>query len=130
MHRFEQKGYKLVACKLVKPDEELLAQHYAEHAAKPFFPGLLKFMTSGPVMAMVWEGNNVILTGRQMIGSTAGFKSDAGTIRGDHSTGIWLANVVHGSDSIEAADREIKLWFPEQEQLIDWEPTFFQWTQW
>eukprot|EP00658_Telonema_sp_P-2_P038358 TRINITY_DN27543_c0_g1_i1.p1 TRINITY_DN27543_c0_g1~~TRINITY_DN27543_c0_g1_i1.p1 ORF type:complete len:143 (-),score=39.40 TRINITY_DN27543_c0_g1_i1:333-761(-) len=128
--RFEDKGYKLVAVKLVKPSRELLSLHYAEHRDKHFFPDLLEFMSSGPVLAMVFEGNRVIETGRRLIGSTAGFASPAGTIRGDHAVGIWLANVVHGSDSVEAAEREIKLWFPDQAELIEWDPTFFRWTMW
>lgn len=110
--RFERRGYALRAAKLLTPTRALLDQHYAEHVSKGFYPKMAEFMSSGPVMAMVWEGKDVIKTGRKMLGETNPLNSASGTIRGDF--GIDLGrNICHGSDSLEAAQREISLWFPE-----------------
>eukprot|EP01099_Mayorella_cantabrigiensis_P003970 TRINITY_DN297_c0_g1_i1.p1 TRINITY_DN297_c0_g1~~TRINITY_DN297_c0_g1_i1.p1 ORF type:complete len:136 (-),score=44.21 TRINITY_DN297_c0_g1_i1:72-479(-) len=108
--RFERRGYTLVALKLVKPSKELAETHYAEHNQRPFFGELVDFLTSGNVVAMVWEGKGVIATARKMIGKTNPLDSEPGTIRGDFAieTG---QNIIHGSDSSESAQREIKLWF-------------------
>jgi len=116
MHRFETKGYKLVAVKLVHPTEAFAKEHYADLAQKPFFPSLVTYFSSGPVLAMVWEGKNVILGGRKIIGATNPQQAEPGSIRGDLciETG---RNIIHGSDSAEAAAHEIKLWFKDNEVL-------------
>lgn len=123
--RFEQKGFKLVAMKFMKASEELLKEHYAELSTKSFFGGLVKFMGSGPVVPMVWEGKGIVLTGRTMLGETDPAKSKPGTIRGDYCVEIGR-NILHGSDSVETAKREIKLWFKDEE-LVEWTPTIAQW---
>ena len=110
--RFEQKGFKLVAMKLVAPGKEMFEKHYADLAGKPFFGGLVEYASSGPVCCMVWEGLNAVLTGRKMLGATKPFDSEPGTIRGDFCLDVGR-NVIHGSDSLESAAKEIGLWFPE-----------------
>lgn len=123
--RFERRGYKLVAIKLVQPTQELLREHYAEHVNKPFFPKMAAFMSSGPVMAMVWEGKDVVAQGRVMLGATDPLKSAPGTIRGDF--GIDLGrNVCHGSDSTTSAEREIGLWF-RPDELVQWTSNSAKW---
>merc|ERR1719464_1584154 len=96
--RFEQKGYKLVAMKLTKPSVDHMEKHYDDLKDKGFFPGLIKYMTSGPVVAMVWEGTNVVLEGRKMLGATKPAESAMGTIRGDYCVEVGR-NVCHGSDA-------------------------------
>ncbi|KAF9009357.1 nucleoside diphosphate kinase [Cyathus striatus] len=110
--RFEERGFKLVALKLVHATPEHLEQHYADLKGRSFFPGLIKYMASGPVVAMVWEGLDAVKTGRVMLGATNPLDSNAGTIRGDYCLAVGR-NVCHGSDSVENAEKEIKLWFPE-----------------
>lgn len=122
--RFEQKGYKLVAMKLSAPGEEHLKNHYADLAGKSFFPGLIKYMTSGPVVAMVWEGANVVVEGRKMLGATKPSESAMGTIRGDYAIEVGR-NICHGSDSVESAQKEIALWFPEG--VTTWESCQTTW---
>ena len=112
--RFEQRGFKLCAMKLSMPGREHLENHYADLKTKPFFGGLVNYMVSGPVCAMVWEGDNVVATGRKLLGETKPFESRAGTIRGDICIDIGR-NVCHGSDSVESATAEIELWFPKNE---------------
>lgn len=112
MKRFEQRGYKLVAAKLMQPTQELLAEHYKDLASKPFFPGMIKYMASSPVFAMVWEGKNIVVQGRRLLGETNPLASNAGTIRGDFGIDVGR-NICHGSDAVESANREIALWFPE-----------------
>ncbi|KAK9765740.1 nucleoside diphosphate kinase Ndk1 [Basidiobolus ranarum] len=112
--RFEQKGYKLAALKLVQPTEQLLAEHYKDLADKPFFRGLMAYMTSGPVVGMVWEGKGVVKTGRVLLGETNPLASLPGTIRGDFCVDVGK-NLCHGSDSVESAEREIGLWFTEDD---------------
>ncbi|XP_057334925.1 nucleoside diphosphate kinase [Microplitis mediator] len=121
IQRFEEKGFKLVAMKMVWPTEEMLKQHYADLAARPFFPGLVKYMSSGPVVPMVWEGLDSVKTGRKMLGETNPKDSAPGTIRGDFCIQVGR-NIIHGSDSVESAKKEISLWFPEEkkEGVIDW----------
>jgi len=114
--RFEQRGYKLGALKLYQANEDLLRKHYGDLQEKPFFPGLLKYMTSGPVTCMVWEGENVVRMGRQMLGETNPQASAPGTIRGDFSIVVGR-NICHGSDSVASAEKEIKLWFDDNEVL-------------
>ena len=110
--RFEAKGYKLAAMKLTSPGKEHMEKHYADLSSKGFFAGLIAYMTSGPVIAMVWEGKNVVLEGRKMLGATMPTESAMGTIRGDFCIDIGR-NVCHGSDGPDAAEHEIALWFPE-----------------
>eukprot|EP01112_Ceratiomyxa_fruticulosa_P011547 TRINITY_DN313_c0_g1_i1.p1 TRINITY_DN313_c0_g1~~TRINITY_DN313_c0_g1_i1.p1 ORF type:complete len:155 (-),score=41.63 TRINITY_DN313_c0_g1_i1:118-582(-) len=120
--RLEKKGYKLVALKLVTPTRELAEAHYAEHKDRPFFGGLVTFITSGPVVAMVWEGKGVIAAARALIGATNPLNSAPGTIRGDFGIDVGR-NIIHGSDTNPgSADREIALWF-KPEELSNWAPT-------
>ena len=109
--QFEKRGFKMAAMKVCRPSKAHLEKHYADLAKKPFFPALIEYMTSGPVCAMVWEGDNVVLTGRKMLGATKPFDSAPGTIRGDLATETQF-NVTHGSDSPESSAREIALFFP------------------
>ncbi|GGG17476.1 nucleoside diphosphate kinase [Lysinibacillus alkalisoli] len=111
--RFERKGFTLCEAKLMTITEDLAKQHYAEHSERPFFGELVDFITSGPVFAMVWEGENVISVGRLMMGATNPLESAPGTIRGDYSTTV-SHNVIHGSDSFASAQREITLFFGEE----------------
>ncbi|XP_071489020.1 nucleoside diphosphate kinase B-like [Diadema antillarum] len=121
--RFEQRGYKMVAAKFMKAEEALLNQHYGDLKEKPFFPGLIKFISSGPVFAMVWEGKDVVKQGRAMLGETDPLKSKPGSIRGDYSIDLGR-NICHGSDSVETAKKEIALWF-KPEEVLDWTlPTY------
>lgn len=114
--RFEQRGYKLVAMKMMMADLPLLNEHYGDLKKKPFFPGLVKHISSGPVVAMVWEGKAVVKQGRQMLGETDPLKSKPGSIRGDYSIDMGR-NIIHGSDSVESADAEIALWFKKSELM-------------
>ncbi|KHF30678.1 Nucleoside diphosphate kinase [Anoxybacillus sp. BCO1] len=108
--RFERKGFQLVGAKLMQVSRELAEQHYAEHKERPFFGELVEFITSGPVFAMVWEGENVIATARQMMGKTNPQEALPGTIRGDFGLTVGK-NIIHGSDSKESAAREIQTIF-------------------
>jgi nucleoside-diphosphate kinase len=110
LSRFEDKGFNFVAMKLMRVTPELSKKHYAEHVAKPFYPGLEAFITGGPVLALVLEGLDVIRVVREMLGATSGLKAAAGTIRGDYSSSRQM-NLVHASDGAEAAAREIGLYF-------------------
>uniref|UniRef100_A0A1L8EIF7 Nucleoside diphosphate kinase n=2 Tax=Haematobia irritans TaxID=7368 RepID=A0A1L8EIF7_HAEIR len=125
IERFEQKGFKLVAMKFMWASKELLEQHYADLSARPFFPGLVSYMSSGPVVPMVWEGLNVVKTGRQMLGATNPADSMPGTIRGDYCIQVGR-NIIHGSDAVESANKEIALWFNEKE-LVNWKPAAVDW---
>jgi nucleoside-diphosphate kinase len=110
--RFEAKGFKLVAMKLTAPGKEHMEKHYKDLSSKGFFAGLITYMTSGPVVAMVWEGVDAVATGRKMLGATMPSESAPGTIRGDFCIEVGR-NICHGSDSVESANAEIALWFPE-----------------
>lgn len=123
--RFEEKGFKLVGLKLAQPTKEQFEAHYADLKEKPFFPGLLSYMMLGPVCQMVWEGTNVVLTGRKMLGATKPFDSSPGTIRGDFAIDVGR-NIIHGSDAVESANHEIGLWF-KQEELFQWKQTAHAW---
>merc|ERR1712083_1076826 len=123
--RFEQKGFKLVAMKMGHASEDLLKQHYADLSSKGFFPGLIKYMNSGPVVPMVWEGLNVVKTGRVMLGETNPAASLPGTIRGDYCIQVGR-NICHGSDAPESAAKEIALWFKDEE-LVKWDPVAMSW---
>ena len=120
IQRFENRGYKLVALKMVTPTRQLLEEHYSDLKSKKFFPSLMDYMQMGPVVAMVWQGLAVVSTGRKIVGATNPLDSTPGTIRGDYciDTG---RNIIHASDKVEAAEAEIKLWFTEQE-LNTWTP--------
>mmetsp|Transcript_2708 Transcript_2708/g.9841 ORF Transcript_2708/g.9841 Transcript_2708/m.9841 type:complete len:150 (+) Transcript_2708:50-499(+) len=110
--RFEQKGYKLVALKMMSVSEELAKTHYADLSSKPFFPSLVEYICSGPVCAMVWQGKEAVKTGRKLVGATNPLQSEPGTIRGDFCIDVGR-NIIHGSDAVESANHEIGLWFPE-----------------
>jgi nucleoside-diphosphate kinase len=125
LKKFEEKGYKLVGLKLMQVSNELAQTHYGEHKGKPFFDGLVNFITSAPVVAFVLEGNDVVVTARKIIGATKPSDSAIGTIRGDYGVDIGR-NIIHGSDSPASAEREIALWF-KPEELTDWTPTISTW---
>ncbi|XP_078601678.1 uncharacterized protein LOC144876362 [Branchiostoma floridae x Branchiostoma japonicum] len=112
--RFEQKGFKLVAMKFMQASEDHMKKHYIDLASKGFYAGLCKYMSSSPVVPMVWEGLGVVKTGRVMLGETNPADSKPGTIRGDFCVQIGR-NLVHGSDSVESAKKEIALWFKDDE---------------
>ena len=112
--RFENKGFKLCAMKLCTPNRTLFEQHYAHLSSKRFFSDLIDYASSGPVCAMVWEGDNAVATSRKMLGATKPSDSEPGTIRGDLSIHV-SRNIIHGSDSVEAANSEIDLWFKDNE---------------
>lgn len=109
--RIERKGLRLVALELRNVERSVAEQHYAEHASKPFYESLLEFITGGPLVAMVVEGERAIEAFRQLAGATDPVKSTTGSIRGDYAVEVQY-NIVHGSDSPESAKREIDLWFP------------------
>ena len=123
--RFEEKGLNIIAAKMLRVTPALAKQHYAEHVAKPFYPGLEKFITGSPIMALVVEGLEVIRVVREMLGATSGLKAGAGTIRGDYSSSRQM-NLVHASDGPEAAQREINLYF-KAEEILPYEPTLVGW---
>ncbi|KAI1301247.1 Nucleoside diphosphate kinase [Halotydeus destructor] len=123
--RFESKGFKLVALKYQSAGKDLLEKHYADLSSKPFFAGLVKYMQEGPVVPMVWEGLGVIKTGRKMLGETNPADAAVGTIRGDYAIQVGR-NICHGSDSVEAANKEIALWFTDAE-LVNWTPAAQSW---
>lgn len=125
IYRFEQKGYRLAALKLIKIDQELAKKHYAEHEGKPFFSGLVNYITSSPVVVMVLEGKDVIATVRKMMGATDPLKAEVGTIRGDLAIDIGR-NIIHGSDSKESAEREISLYF-KPEEILEYSRTIEKW---
>jgi nucleoside-diphosphate kinase len=123
--RFEKKGFKLVGLKFLNVSKELAESHYAVHKERPFFPALVEFITSGPVVAIVLEGDGVVASARKLIGATNPLTSEPGTIRGDFGSNIGR-NLIHGSDAIETAQTEIALWFKEEE-LVNWTPTMTSW---
>lgn len=123
--RLEAKGLKIVAMKMIKIDDGLAKRHYAEHEGKPFFPGLLSFITSGPVVAMVIEGEEAVRVVRTLVGSTDPKEALHGTIRGDFAIDVGR-NIVHGSDSLESAGREISLFF-SSEEIIEYKSTDEDW---
>jgi len=114
LSRFERRGYAIAALKMVHVDETLAKRHYAEHEGKPFYPDLVEFITSGPVVAMVLEGPGAVATVRTMMGTTNPLDSAPGTIRGDYALEIG-ENAVHGSDSAASAEREIAIYFADEE---------------
>ncbi|KAI8065359.1 nucleoside diphosphate kinase [Gilbertella persicaria] len=127
--RFEDKGYKLVGMKAIAPSKELAERHYEDLKSRPFFSGLVNYITSGtPVIAMVWEGPDVIRTGRVILGATDPLKADPSTIRGQYCVSVGR-NIIHGSDSFESAEKEIGMWFSQANELIDWKPANVEWVQ-
>ena len=110
--RFERKGLRLVAMKLMTMDRELASRHYAEHEGKPFYEELVSFITSGPLVAMVLEGEKAVEAARQVIGATDPLQAVSGSIRGDYAIAVGQ-NMVHGSDAPESAKREVGLFFPD-----------------
>ncbi len=123
--RFERKGLQLSGAKLMQISQDLAEQHYGEHKGKPFFDELVSFITSGPVFAMVWQGENAIEICRQMMGKTNPKEALPGTIRGDY--GMFVGkNIIHGSDSPESAEREIGLFFKEEE-LVSYDRQINTW---
>ena len=112
--RFETKGYKVIGLKMIKVTDEQAQAHYAEHEGKPFYPRLIRYIQSGPIVAMVVQGYGAVAGARHMMGCTDPNKADMGTIRADFAQ-VMEYNVVHGSDSIESAEREIAIYFNENE---------------
>ena len=110
--RFERKGLKIIAAKYMVVSEDLAKQHYAEHTERPFFGELVSFITSGPIMALVFEGDDAIKAARQVIGATNPLEATTGSIRGDFAIAVGQ-NMVHGSDSPESGQREASLFFPD-----------------
>jgi len=125
IHRFEAKGYKLVGIKVLVPSKQHAEKHYSDLSSRPFFPGLVKYFSSGPVVAMVWEGKNVIAGGRKLVGATDPNSAEPGSIRGDLCIAIGR-NIIHGSDSPDSAKAEISLWFKEDE-VADYELGLDKW---
>lgn len=123
--RLERRGLQLAAMKLMQITEELAGRHYAEHREKPFFGGLVAFITSAPVVAMVWEGPGAVAMVRAMMGATNPANAAPGTIRGDLAVSFGM-NVIHGSDSVESAAREVALFFAGDE-LVRWERSVDRW---
>ncbi|XP_010529641.1 PREDICTED: nucleoside diphosphate kinase IV, chloroplastic/mitochondrial-like [Tarenaya hassleriana] len=123
--RFERKGFKLVGIKILVPSKDFAQKHYHDLKERPFFNGLCEFLSSGPVVAMVWEGEGVIRYGRKLIGATDPQKSEPGTIRGDLAVVVGR-NIIHGSDGPETAKDEIKLWF-KPEELVSYTSNAEKW---
>ena len=122
VERFERKGYKIIAMKMLQPTQEIAAKHYAEHVGKPFYNRLINYITSGPIVAMVVEGDNVVKGARHIMGSTKPDEAEVGTIRADFAQTMEY-NVVHGSDSVDSAEREIAIYFKPEEICRDWKTT-------
>lgn len=123
--RLENKGFTLVGLKMMSVKRELAEKHYDVHKERPFFKGLVEFITSGPVVATVWEGEGVVASARKIIGATNPLAAEPGTIRGDFGVTIGR-NLIHGSDAIETGKTEIALWFTEEE-LTSWESAMKSW---
>jgi nucleoside-diphosphate kinase len=124
--RFEEKGLQVVGMKLTMITEEMAAKHYAPHKGKPFYEGLVRFMTSSPVIVMALQGKGAIEVARKMMGATFGFKAEPGTIRGDYGVSSSF-NLIHGSDSPESAKGELALWF-KPEELVTYDLANRVWT--
>ncbi len=114
IRRFERKGFKLIGIKMLDVTPEMAEKHYGEHKGKPFYPRLIEYIQSGPIVAMVWKGYDVIHGARAIMGSTKPNEAQVGTIRADFAL-VKEYNVVHGSDSVESAEREIAIYFDEKE---------------
>jgi nucleoside-diphosphate kinase len=127
LSRFEEKGLRLVAMKMLRITPDLSRQHYAEHVEKPFYPSLEEFITASPVVGCVFAGPEVVRVVRDMLGATSGLKAASGTIRGDYSASRQM-NLVHASDSPESAAREIAIYFRPAE-ILSWDPSLACWLQ-
>ena len=123
--RFERRGLRLVGAKFMQVSSDLAKAHYAEHEGKPFYEGLISYITSAPVMAMVWEGPNAVAAIRQTVGSTKPVESAPGTIRHDFALEVGR-NLIHASDKPETGVRETGLWF-KPEELVDWKRDIDRW---
>jgi len=117
--RFEQRGYKLIALKMLSPSKEHIEKHYSDLSTKKFFPGLVSYMLTGPVVATVWQGTNAVKVGRRIVGETDPVDSLPGTIRGDFCIEKGR-NIIHASDSVDSAEKEIALWF-SKEEIMSWQ---------
>lgn len=123
--RLERRGLKLAAAKFMAVSEELAATHYGEHDGKPFYPGLIEYITSSPIMAMVWEGPDAIMAVRQTMGATKPTEAAPGSVR--HDFGLQVGrNLTHASDSVESGKKEVALWF-SSEELLSWERSTDKW---
>jgi nucleoside-diphosphate kinase len=125
LSRFEEKGLQVVGCKLIKISQHMAERHYESHKGKPFYDGLVRFMTSSPVLVLAIRGVGAIAISRKMMGATFGSKAESGTIRGDFGVSNSF-NLIHGSDSPEAAQRELEIFFGEGE-ILDWSRAVDQW---
>ncbi len=125
IQRFEDKGMALIGLKMMQAQPALLEEHYEELKERPFFPALLDYIGSGPVVCMCWAGKDAPNTARTLIGATDPLKAGNGTIRGDFGQ-VSGRNVVHGSDSMASAERELALWFAEGE-ILQWQPAMQAW---
>lgn len=125
IQRFEQKGLRLAGMKLVQASRDLAEKHYAVHKGKPFYDSLMQFLTAGPTVALVWEGREAVQVGRSLMGPTDGTKAPPATIRGDFALSV-QNNLVHGSDSPENAEMEVKLWF-KPDELVNYQPADAAW---
>jgi nucleoside-diphosphate kinase len=123
--RLERRGLKLIGLKMMRISKEVAAHHYAEHQGKPFFDGLIAFITSGPVVAMIWEGREAVTVVRSLMGATDPLKAGPGTIRGDLALDLGM-NLIHGSDSPDRAETEIALFF-ERGELHEYDRTADRW---
>jgi len=123
--KIEKKGYKIAAMKMIRISRETAEIHYGEHKGKPFFGGLVDFITSGPVVAMVVEGDDAVAGMRKMMGATNPLNAEFGTIRGDYGISVGR-NIIHGSDSIESAKREIGIFF-KNEEICSYERSLDSW---
>jgi nucleoside-diphosphate kinase len=124
--RFEEKGLKLVGMKMLRVDESLAGRHYAEHVEKPFYPDLLAFITASPIVSLAVEGDNAVEVVRNLMGVTNPQKAESGTLRGDFGLNLTM-NLVHGSDSLASAQRELALFFAPEE-IHDYESALRKWT--
>ena len=123
--RLERRGLKLVAARFLRVSRDLAERHYAIHKGKPFYDGLIQYITSSPVMAMVWEGPNAVAAVRQTMGSTRPTEAEPGSVR--HDFGLEIGrNLTHASDSLSTAEEEVKLWFSPSE-LVAWDRDFDRW---
>jgi nucleoside-diphosphate kinase len=125
IQRFEKKGLQIIAMKFMRIPQNLAETHYGPHKGKPFYDGLVKFMTSSPVIVIALAGKDAIAIARKMMGATFGSKAEPGTIRGDFGVSNSF-NLIHGSDSPESAQRELDLFF-KRDELIEWKPTLEPW---
>ncbi|MGD0462718.1 MAG: nucleoside-diphosphate kinase [Tepidisphaeraceae bacterium] len=123
--RFERKGLQIVGAKLMKISQALAETHYSPHKDKPFYEGLVRFMTSSPVVVLALAGKDAVAISRKMMGATFGSKAEPGTIRGDFGVSNSF-NLIHGSDSVESAQRELELFF-KAEELLEWMPAIQSW---